>query len=115
MDKLSKLYTGVFVVFLVLISFILLHYYRLDEENDITDLNNDGKIDQNEIDVHIKKILDNRSKQPPQFKGIIKSMLTGVTRGALMGLLLNGIEGSITSAIVLGIINPIITSIEFMF
>lgn len=115
MDKLDKLYTGVFVVFLILVSFVLLHYYRLDEENDIIDLNGNGTIEQNEIEAHVKKILDNRSKQPPQFKGVIKSMLTGLTRGALMGLLLNGIEGSITSAIVLGIINPIITSIEFMF
>jgi hypothetical protein len=44
----------------------------------------------------------------------VKSSLSGAFRGALMGLLLNGVEGAITSAVVLGMINPIVTSVDYM-
>ncbi len=111
MDKLEKLYTGVFLVFLLLMIYVFYHYYKRDC---IADLNNDGVVDQNELAHHIKKEIDERSKNPPGFRGIVKSSLSGAFRGALMGLLLNGVEGAITSAVVLGMINPIVTSVDYM-
>ena len=114
MDKLEKLYTGATIAFVILIIFIFIHYYNVSEKNDILDLNDDGIIDSNELAYHIKKEIDKQSKEAPSFKGIIKSFLTGIVRGIFMGLLLYGPEGALTSALVLGMINPIITSIEHL-
>lgn len=113
MDKLENLYTGVFIVFLLLVFYVFFHYYNLEEED--ADLNGDGVLDQSEITYHIKKELDRRSKQPPRLKGVVKSCISGMFRGFLMGMLLNGLEGAITSAVVLGTINPIVTGIEHNF
>lgn len=113
MDKLEKLYSGVFVVFLLLAIYIFFHYYNLQNEK-IADLNSDGIIDNDELAYHIRKELDRKSKSPPSLYGLVKSAASGAMRGALMGLLLNGVEGAATSAIVLGLINPIITGVEFM-
>lgn len=113
MDKLEKIYTGVFIVFLLLTFYMFFHYYNL-EEND-ADINNDGIIDNEELSYHIKKELDKRSGQPPRFKGIVKSCISGLFRGFLMGMMLTGFEGAITSALVLGTINPIVTGIEHNF
>lgn len=114
MDKLDKLYTGVFIVFLMLTFYVIYHYYNLEDDT-VVDLNNNGIIESEEIKFHIKKELDRRSKQPPRFHGIVKSCISGIFRGFLMGMLLNGWEGAITSAIVLGTINPIVTGIEHTF
>lgn len=113
MDKLENLYTGVFVVFLLLVFYVFFHYYNLEKEN--ADTNGDGIVDENELSYHIKKELEKRSKQPPRLRGIIKSCVSGLFRGFLMGMLLTGMKGAITSAIVLGTINPIVTGIEHNF
>lgn len=114
MDKLGKLANAVFVVFMVLVVYIFYHYYNREEPIEI-DTDGDGVISPQEIKEYIKKELDRRSKRPPQFRGILKSALSGALRGAFMGLLLNGVEGAVTSAIVLGMINPIITGMEHMY
>ncbi len=114
MDKLEKLQSAVGLVFMIVVIYIFYYHYNRDISNDI-DANHDGVITKPELDYYIKKELDRRAKNPPQFKGILKSAMSGALRGALMGLLLNGIEGAIASALVLGMINPIIASVEHMY
>jgi hypothetical protein len=112
MDKLDKLYTGTFVVVLVFAIFIFIHYYNKEQITSM-DLDQNGNIDNNELGIHIKKEIEKKHSQPPQFKGLVKSSLSGVLRGLLMGFILNGIEGAVTTGIVLGIVNPIMSSIEY--
>lgn len=45
-------------------------------------------------------------------KEIIKSMLGGATRGAITGSLIGGVEGALCGSVVLGIINPLVLTIE---
>lgn len=45
-------------------------------------------------------------------KKIIKSVISGIIRGFLMGLIILNAEFAMVSALVLGIINPIVTLIE---
>lgn len=114
MATLKDLYTGTFVVLFLLMIFIFIYYYK-KEEDSIVDINGDGQLGTSEIAHHIKKELDNNSRKPPKFWGIVKSCLTGLLRGFLMGLLLNGIEGATVTAISLGVINPIMVSIDHWF
>ncbi len=111
MDKLEKLYTGVFIIILIVAIIIFIHYYNKKEEV-IEDINGDGVISMNEIRYHIKKELDERSHKPPQFKGVVKSSISGFLRGLLTGIIINGLEGALTSGIVLAVINPIIAGVE---
>jgi hypothetical protein len=113
MDKLEKIYTGIFIGVLFIAIIIFIHYYN-KKDNEISDLNNDGVISESEIEYHIKKELDKRSNRPPKFRGIVKSSISGFLRGTLMGLILNGLEGALTSGIVLAVVNPIITGLEPM-
>ena len=114
MATLKDLYTGTFLVLFLLAIYIFVHYYQ-KEEDEIADLNNDGVLSPSEISYHIKKDLSNKSSQPPRFWAIVKSCLTGLLRGFLMGLLLSGVEGGVVTALSLGIINPIMTSIDHWF
>jgi hypothetical protein len=85
------------------------------EAEHIEDIDGDGRISPNELSYHIKKEMALKSQQPPQFWGIVKSCLSGLLRGFLMGILLNGLEGAIVTSIALGTINPIMTTIEHMY
>jgi len=113
MSALKDLYTGTFIVMFLLVIYIFIHYYKKEEE-EIVDLNHDGQIGTSEIVHHIKKELD-KSNHPPKFWMIVKSCLTGLLRGFLMGMLLNGVEGAVVTGISLGIINPIMLSIDHWF
>lgn len=114
MYKLSELYSGSFIVILIVLIVLLAYHYK-KKDNEIKDLNGDGVIDQSEIEYQIKKQLEERAKQPPSYNGIIRSSLSGALRGTLMGFLLGGsTESAISGCIVLGIINPIVTSLEFL-
>lgn len=112
MATLKDLYTGTFVAMFLIAIFVFVYYYK-KEEDQIQDLNHDGKIGTSEILRHLKKELD-KSNQQPKFWMIIKSCLTGLLRGFLMGTLLSGMEGGVVTGISLGIINPIMISIEHM-
>jgi hypothetical protein len=114
MDKLNRLYNAVFVVLLIVVIYVFYCAYNRDPPPDM-DMDYNGIVTAIEVKEYLKKELDRRSKSPPQFKMVMRSAMSGAFRGALMGLLLNGIEGAATSAIVLGMINPIITSIDHMY
>lgn len=114
MAALKDLYTGTFVILFLLVAYVFVYYYHKDEES-IEDLDGDGKISPSEIAYHVKKELHDRSKQPPKFWGIVKSCLVGLLRGFLMGIMLSGIEGAVVTSISLGVVNPIMTSIEHWF
>jgi len=111
MDKLDKLANAVFVIFVTLLIFIFVHYYTHEQKNN-EEVPNDTKLVTRR---EMCKYIDLTSKKPPRFRTLIKSATSGAIRGAFMGLLLNGVEGAITSAIVLGMINPLITSFEYLW
>lgn len=114
MAGLKDLYTGTFVVLFLLVIYVFVYYYK-KEEDSIEDTDNDGSISTSEIAYHVKKELNNKSRQPPRFWTIVKGCLTGLLRGFLMGILLNGVEGAVVTSISLGIINPIMIAIEHWF
>ncbi len=114
MDKFEQITNGVFIVFMILTLYIFYHYYFKEPPIEI-DEDGDGVITKAELTNYIKKELDRRASTPPQFRGIIKSSISGALRGALMGLLINGAEGAVVGALVLGTINPIITGIDHMY
>lgn len=114
MASIKDLYTGTFVVLFLLAIYILIYYYKKEEEL-IADINGDGSIGLSELSHHIKKELEHKSNQPPRFWMIVKSCMTGLLRGFLMGVMLNGLEGAVVTSLSLGIINPIMTSIDHMF
>jgi hypothetical protein len=112
-DKSQKKIKLGFYIFVVIICIMVyLHYYNLTQ-NIVEDSNKDGLIDTDELNSHIKKEIEKRQTQPPQFKGIVKSSVTGLLRGLLMGLVLGGVEGALTTGIVLATINPIISGVEY--
>lgn len=115
MDRLEKLHNAAFVVFMVLVIYIFFHYYFKNDEPNKMDADGDGVVTKKELADYMKKELELRSKTPPSFSGILRSAMSGALRGACMGLILNGVEGAITSAIVLGMINPIITGVEHAY
>ncbi len=114
MAHVKDLYTGAFIVLMSIVIFIFIYHYN-KEESAIVDENQDGKISPNELAAHIKKELERKAKQPTQFSGLLKSSMSGMLRGFLMGMLLSGPEGALVTAVVLGMINPIMTSIEHMY
>ena len=108
----KKIKIGFFIFIILICIMVYLHYYNIEQKK-ISDINNDGLIDNNELIHYIKQEIDKKQKQPPQFKGIVKSSVTGLLRGLLMGLVLGGIEGALTTGIILATINPIISGIEY--
>lgn len=109
MDKLEKIYNGVFLAMLILAVYIL--FYKYNEEKKM-DLNNDNHISQDEIRQYVSNIMKEQSNQPNDFRSVVKSSISGAMRGAIMGLILNGVEGAVTSGLVMAVINPIISGIE---
>jgi hypothetical protein len=110
MDKLSKIYNGVFITLVIVVVYILIYKYYYDDpvEVDYTDERSNK-----DLSTYIKKEIKTHTSAPPTTKKLVKSVITGIIRGALMGLILNGVEGAIASALVLGTINPIITYVEY--
>ena len=110
MPQLRDLWNGGFVVILLLAIYIFTHYYFRDI-SEIEDSNNDGSIDSKELSNYLKKEVTGKS-HPIKFRGLVKSSLLGILRGYLMGLLIGGVEAATVTAITLGIVNPILASIE---
>ncbi len=101
------------VLFIVLVCEMLYMYKNRNSRDLISQIDCDGNgaLSKSEfkyyVDNYIKK--DNKMLN---LTGLVKSASAGAIRGFLMGLLLNGVNGAITYATVLAVINPIITSIE---
>lgn len=55
---------------------------------------------------------DDKDKKYCSRKQIIKSILGGISRGLLLGIMVLDIEFGLVTALALGIINPIITILE---
>lgn len=109
LDNLANLGFAVFVLLMIYIMYT--SYYR--EPPASPDLDGDGIVTKKELQAYIAAELERKSKSPPQFRGLIKSAISGAVRGGLMGLLLsNTLEGAAVSAIVLGVINPVVGSVE---
>jgi hypothetical protein len=114
MDSFKQILNSALVVLTILLIYIIYLSYSRKPDTEL-DADGDGIITKKEVSDYIKKELERRSSSPPSTRGIMKSALSGVIRGGLMGLVLGGVEGAAASAIVLGLINPIITGIEYAY
>lgn len=113
MNKLSRLYSGVTIVWLILVIYVFVHYYFLDRENnDALDANGDGIVTQTELANYVKKELDRREQCPPTFEAVARSSFQGAIRGFLAGIILGDLEDAAAGAIVMSLINPIVTGID---
>ena len=89
MSDFFKLYLNSYLILVVVTTLVLIHYYN-KEKKKIQDLNKDGVIDEHELNYHIMKEAEIRSRNPPNIKGLIKSSLSGMIRGLVVGYFLGG-------------------------
>ena len=88
---------------------IEVHYVHQEETKKLMEMTNDlyEPISKKELYA----ILDNKL---PTRRSLIRSASTGAIRGAIMGMLLYGVEGAVTGGIVFAIVNPIIIGCEHL-
>ena len=106
-----KLYINSYMILIIVSCLILIHYNN-KEKNKIQDINNDGIINEYDIKYHIQKELDVRTNQPPRIKGLVKSSLSGMIRGLVIGYFLGGYDLAIVNGLVMAGVNPIMSIIE---
>jgi len=118
MYRFDNISTGILVLLIIILLFILISVYNYDSKLDdfnALDLNKDGVVTRRELQIAISNELEKKNKSPPKLRGMIKSAASGALRGCLMGFLFNGLEGALSAGLVLGIINPIVSGLEYMF
>ena len=113
MKKLTDISIGVWVSFSIIIVFSVSYAQKNTQTTDLelVDLDGDGVISKYEVKQLFKKLVIEKKKNV-EVKSLLGSMATGAFRGCLMGLLLNGVEGAVTGAIVLATVNPIVSMLE---
>lgn len=107
--SISDLYNGAFILILL----VAIYALASPPEEGPVDLNGDGVIDQFELETYIEKQIEKKLKKKADTKTIIRSSVTGAIRGFLMGLILGSFEGACVTAITLGIVNPVLTRLEY--
>lgn len=95
MDKLAKIHTLRFAFILIVLILIFSYYYVKNKHTMISTPHNHQK-----------------TNTLPSMNTLIKNTSSGMIRGAIMGFLLYGVEGAVTSSIVLGIVNSYMTTID---
>ncbi len=114
MNKFNELSrTGVMIV-VVLFVIIISFWYENQTQNpvQILDLDGDGKISKTELKYYLLQLEENKKKKAITRSDIFQNVFSGLVRGVLMGLILDDMEGGFTLAIMLGLINPILTVVE---
>ncbi len=106
MDKFIKLQTYTFIIMLIGMVMIYVYYYTKDKHKYVKSAYHDKLVKKkiHDTDLHYKK--------QTELSNIIKGTSSGMIRGALMGFLLYGVEGAVTSSIVLGLVNTYMVSID---
>jgi len=97
----------------VVFEIFILHYrsdetHHVDKIIDQSIVNHDTCISKDEL----KEILKKNGIKKIKLLDVFKSALAGAVRGGLTGLLVHGVEGAITGAVVMSVINPFALFIE---
>ena len=102
------------VVILVIVLLLQIYIYSKDNDDPLKflDYNRDGKVTKGELKMYLKHIEEEKKRKKMELSDFKKSTCSGLIRGMLMGLILFDIEGGIVLGITLGVLNPLISSIE---
>jgi hypothetical protein len=89
--------------------------YNSDSQNNVDKIIDQTVIkDKNCISKEeLKEILKKNASKKIKLSDVFKSALAGAVRGGLTGLLVHGVEGAITGAVVMSVINPFAFFIEY--
>lgn len=92
------------------------YYQFADELSDDMRKYKIGKIDQRDIEMVVRGILEKKEKEKSLFKRLVNSGKTGVFLGGLSGAITGGAAGALATGVVFGLINPIVIVInEFLY
>lgn len=106
--SIKDLYNGAFLLIL-----LVAIYAMASPPEEPIDLNDDGRIDQMELEQYIEKQIEKKTKKKCDTRALVRSAATGAIRGFLMGMVLGSFEGACVTAITLGVINPVLTRLEY--
>jgi hypothetical protein len=112
MYKFSDLSFGAFLLLFIVLLIQIYYFYDFDDEIDnLTDLDFDGngKVSRQELKYYLKLVEDRTKKKKIKWREAKENIFAGVIRGFLMGFILNSVEGGLTLALILGVINPVIS------
>ncbi len=114
MNKFSELSRTGIIIVLILFIVIVSIWYENQTQNpvQVLDLDGDGKISKSELKYYLTKLEENKKKKYITRSDIFQNIFSGLVRGILMGLILDDMEGGFTLALMLGLINPILTVVE---
>lgn len=105
MAKFEDLCSGVFVC--LCLAAIIIYMIHFQFEQYLVEKN--GKL----IDMSTGRIYEKKEQPYPlRIKALIRSSASGAIRGFLMGILIGGLEGALITAMTLGLVNPIMLTLE---
>jgi hypothetical protein len=117
MNKFGDLSIGAVIALFMLVILEVYYidntdYYELTLNN--LDKDGDGKVSRSELKYYLTEV-EKRKKMRVLKAGDIKlSVIGGLARGFLMGLILDSAEGGIVLGLILGIVNPVMMGVEKM-
>ncbi len=109
MDRLIKLYNVFYIAFFLCMCVLLIYKYYQKKP---IESNGNKEYDSNEIQKFVEYTARENEPHPAGYHAIVRSSLSGMLRGVILGLILHGAEGAITSGAVLAVVNPLVLSIE---
>jgi hypothetical protein len=118
MNKFKDLSIGALIVLFVLVIMEVYYYTDNIDYTEVTlknlDKNSDGKVSRSELKYYLTEV-EKRKKLHVIKSGDVKlSIVGGLARGFLMGLILGSVEGGFVLGLILGIVNPILMGAEKM-
>lgn len=106
-----------YVALILLTIALLIEFYFMHErdEHDDTlknlDYNQDGKVSRSELKRYLMWLEAKKRKNSMSTMEFKTSIVSGLSRGLLMGLILFDMEGGVVLGIILGLLNPVITGL----
>ena len=103
---------GILIVISILV--ILIYFYNtasgthVDKRLRMLDQNGDGYVSRQELKNYLTMIRNEGKTRKVDINNIKKQIISGLSRGFLMGLILSDFEGGIALGLVLGAINPLL-------
>jgi len=112
MHKFGDVSIGAMVALVLLLGLEIQYYIDNNNYTHVAinqiDKNGDGIITRKELKQHLLNIEKKRKFNNISSTDIAKSIISGVIRGFIMGLILNSFEGGVVLGLILGTVNPII-------
>jgi len=110
MNKINDLSYGILLVLVIFV--IVVFFHSVPDEHSVLDSLDDDKyhiINRSELKYYLSQsIHENCVKRHT----LTKKIKTGLVRGLLMGVILNDLEGGMVLALLMGILNPVMHSLE---